>query len=98
VRQDDLARVEPRRIEARVNGTVVAFRRVCRRRFVAWDLESWCYELGSIFIIVPWVWHVLLRYGRQVGDRVRNGIGTAKCEDEARVLRRVREGDVAAGV
>jgi hypothetical protein len=100
--EDDFARVEPGRVEARVHCAIFAFGRV-RWRWVVphvWQrIRPRGQEVGGGFaVIVARIRHVFLGDGGKVGNGVRDGVGAAKGEDEARVRGLVREGDVAAGV
>ena len=81
-----------------MNGAVFTFGRLGGRCVPVQRVDSRCYELGCLVVIVAWVGYVLLRYGGEVGNGIRNRVGAAESEDEAWVGTGVRDGDVAAGV
>jgi hypothetical protein len=98
VRENDLAGVEPGRVEAGVHSAVLALWRMRGRRIFAVLPRREEVGRSLVIVVVARVRHVLLRDGGEVGDGVGDRVGAAEGEDQARVGRRVREGDVAAGV
>lgn len=97
--QDDLASVEPGRIEARVNSAVVALGRFGGRWVTIFGAGRRGDEIRAIvFVVIARVWDVFLGYGGEIGNGVCDRIGAAKGDNKARFRRVVREGDVSARV
>ena len=100
--KDDFARVQPRRVEARVHCAVGALRWLSRRWVSlrrSGRLQVGREEVvGGAIMVVARVGYVFLRDSREICDGVGDRIGPAKGEDESRVSRGMRQGNVAAGV
>jgi hypothetical protein len=99
LREDGFACVQPRRVEAGVDGAVGALWRVGGRWVGGGGRGIGREEVGGCaIIVVARVGDVFLRDGGQVDDGVGERVGAAEGEDDARARGRVRQSDVAAGV